>query len=326
MLMVFGCLHMTVTVEVPRLPHLGEVLGAVPGELLDGGAARRLQPGGRGAALALAVRRFGVPTQLVGAVGDDGFGEPVLDPLRLAGVDITRVRHLSGRATGVACVTAVAGSPPAVVVAPGANAGLRAHWVGDDELAACRSLLTHAEVPCGQSIPLAMRARHAGCRTLLQATPWCAATPPPRGVFDWVIYEPATLRQACADLRLATGVVDAADALARVADALDARTLLYRAEGGAIAADPAGACRRRSGLAQPVADPAAAFDVFSGVFAAALNQGMGESRAIDHALAAAALTSTSSPEGGPQAGQPTRCAIEDALLLHWRTDHRAMSH
>ena len=150
MIMVFGSIHMTVTVDAPRLPRPGEVLG---------GANRHVRSGGRGADLALAVRRFGVSTQLVGAVGDDDFADVALDRLRLAGVDIRRVRHLSGQATGLACVTAVAGSPSAEVVAPGANAALRAHWVSDDELAACRSVLTHGEVPIAQCLALASRAR-----------------------------------------------------------------------------------------------------------------------------------------------------------------------
>lgn len=311
MIMVFGSIHMTVTVDVPRLPRPGEVLS---------GANRHFRSGGRGADLALAVRRFGVPTQLVGAVGDDDFGDAALDRLRLAGVDIGRVRHLNGQATGLACVTASAGSAPTEVVAPGANAALRAHWISDDELAACRSLLTHGEVPIAQSLSLASRARHAGCRTLLQVSPWAHGAQPPRGIFDWIVIDMVSLRRACAELHIASEAVDAADALSRLASTLNARALLYRAQAGAIVADPQGACRRRAGFAPTAASAAAAFEVFTGVFAAGLNQGLGEASAIDHALAAAALANATASEPGAQGVPPSRSAIEDALLSRDRLD------
>jgi len=307
MIMVFGSIHMTLTVDVPRLPRAGEVLS---------GVHRHLRSGGRGADLALAVRRFGVPTQLVGAVGDDDFGDAALDRLRLAGVDIGRVRHLSGQATGLACITAVAGSPPTEVVSPGANAALRAHWISDEELGACRSLLTHGEVPIAQSLALATRARHAGCRTVLQVSPWAHGTQPPRGVFDWIVIDAPSLRRACAELHIAGEAVDAADALSRLAATLKTHALLYRAEAGAIVADPQGLCRRRAGHALSVANAAAAFEVFTGVFAAGLNQGLSEASAIDHAVAAAALATSPSPDSGRLATPPCRSAIEDALLSH----------
>ena len=314
MIMVFGSIHMTVTVDVPRLPRPGEVLN---------GANRHFRSGGRGAELAMAVRRFGVPTQLVGAVGDDDFGDAALDRLRMAGVDIGRVRHLSGQATGLACVTVSAGSPSTEVVAPGANAALRAHWVSDDELAACRSLLTHGEVPVAQSLALASRARHAGCRTVLQVSPWAHGGQPPRGIFDWIVIDVPSLRRACAELHIANEAVDAADALSRLASTLRARALLYRGEDGAIVADPQGSCRRRAGFAPPVAGTGAAFEVFTGVFAAALNQGLGEAAAVDHAIAAAGLVHAAAAEPGAPGIPPSRSAIEDALLRHDRPQRAA---
>ena len=69
-LLVFGSINLDVSIPVPRLPALGETL--------IGGAAE-LAPGGKGANQAHAARLFGAEVALVGAIGDDAFGEPALN-------------------------------------------------------------------------------------------------------------------------------------------------------------------------------------------------------------------------------------------------------
>lgn len=303
MIMVFGSIHITVSVVAARQP--------LPGERVDGGE-RQIRPGGRGTAVALAAQRFGVQTQMVGAVGDDAFADHALDRLRLAGTDLRRVRHLAGQATGLSCVTALAGALPATVTAPGANEAVRAHWIGDDELGACRSLLVDPALPAGPALALARRARQCGCRTLLLAAPWPRQVVPP-GLFDWVIIDAAGLRQVSNDALLPPPAppTDWSAPAQRLAALLDCRLALYLAEAGAWTVDAGGVRQRRNGWRAPIRDPATAFDTFAGVFAAALNQGLTEPRAADHAIAAAALLDT---RHGPPATPPDRSTIEDALL------------
>jgi ribokinase len=291
MLMVFGSINMDISVPVPRLPQ--------PGETLLGGAAA-YSPGGKGANQAHAAQRFGVPTVMVGAVGDDAFADTALDNLRLAGSDLRRVRHLAATATGLACINVTERGENAIVVAPGANAQVRAHWVSDDDLASCGSLLLQLEVPPEESVALARRARALGCRTLLNAAPWSPVALPP-GLFDWLIVNDGELRQACAQLQLLRENEGAADAACRLAAQLQCRVLLTLGAGGALIA---------GALRVEVADTTGAGDTCAGVFAAALSLGFTEARALEHAVAAAGLACT---RRGAQAAQPTRRAIEDAL-------------
>ena len=300
MLMVFGSINMDISVPVPHLPQ--------PGETLLGGAAA-YSPGGKGANQAHAAQRFGVPTVMVGAVGDDAFADTALDNLRLAGSDLRRVRHLAGTATGLACINVTPQGENAIVVAPGANAQVRARWVADDELATCRSLLLQLEVPVGESVALARRARAAGCRTLLNAAPWSPVALPP-GLFDWLIVNAGELRQACAQLHLLRENEGAAESACRLAAALQCRVLLTLGSGGALIADAQGVQLRRRALRVDVIDTTGAGDTCAGVFAAALGQGFTEARALEHAVAAAGLACT---RRGAQAAQPTRARIEDAL-------------
>lgn len=300
MLMVFGSINMDISVPVPQLPQ--------PGETLLGGAAA-YSPGGKGANQAHAAQRFGVPTMLVGAVGDDAFADTALDNLRLAGSDLRRVRHLAGTATGLACINVTPQGENAIVVAPGANAQVRARWVADDELACCRSLLLQLEVPAEESVALARRARAAGCRTLLNAAPWSPLALPP-GLFDWLIVNAGELRQACAQLQLLRENEGAAGSASRLAAALQCRVLLTLGSGGALVADAEGVRLRRRALRVDVLDTTGAGDTCAGVFAAALHQGFTESRALEHAVAAAGLACT---RRGAQGAQPTRSAVEEAL-------------
>jgi ribokinase len=84
---VVGSLNLDLIIEVPRHP--------VPGETILGGDALR-GPGGKGANQAVAVARLGVPTTMVGRVGDDEAGRTLTSALRAAGVGTTHVRVMPG--------------------------------------------------------------------------------------------------------------------------------------------------------------------------------------------------------------------------------------
>jgi ribokinase len=77
--------------------------------------------GGKGANQAVAAARLGAEVALVGAVGDDVFGEQLLAGLRTGGIDLTHVRTLADCASGTASIT-VAGGENQIIVVPAANA------------------------------------------------------------------------------------------------------------------------------------------------------------------------------------------------------------
>lgn len=62
-------------------------------------------PSGAPAIFADAVAKLGTSSGIVGAVGEDGFGDCVLSQLELDGVDISHVQHRKSLSTGVAFVS-----------------------------------------------------------------------------------------------------------------------------------------------------------------------------------------------------------------------------
>ena len=108
---VCGSLNMDVVVQSARRP--------APGETILGAEVSFL-PGGKGLNQAIACARLGVPTAMVGAVGNDAFANSLRGFLADNDVDSTSVTEVDGPATGVALIQ-VAEGDNSITVASGAN-------------------------------------------------------------------------------------------------------------------------------------------------------------------------------------------------------------
>ena len=75
-LIVFGSLNMDLVAQTARLP--------LKGETVEGTHFSQV-PGGKGANQAVASSRLGIPTYMAGRVGDDRFGEELLNALQESG-------------------------------------------------------------------------------------------------------------------------------------------------------------------------------------------------------------------------------------------------
>ena len=105
-----------VVVQSERRPATGETLL---------GATVSFLPGGKGLNQAIAAVRQGVPTAMVGAVGNDAFANSLRSFLADNDVDCSGVREVDGPATGVAIIQ-VAEGDNAITVASGANLAFHA--------------------------------------------------------------------------------------------------------------------------------------------------------------------------------------------------------
>jgi len=297
-LTVFGSINLDIAVRVERLPHAGET---------QLGSAARMSPGGKGANQAHAARRFGVPVELIGAVGDDAFAGPALAGLRASGVDVSGVRTLAGAPTGLACIAVTPEGENSIVVAPGANADVCANFVTDVQLTRTRLFLLQMEVPFAQSLLLAARARERGCWVMLNAAPMLDAQIPPHAV-DWLVLNRVELDQLCA-ARAVTGAAPTERAL-QLALLLGVDVALTLGSQGALIAGRDGRCLAQPALAVDVVDTTGAGDTFAGVFGAALVAGLPEPAALRAAVVAASLACR---HAGAQVAQPDRQQIDAAL-------------
>ncbi len=127
-------------------------------------------PGGKGLNQAVAAARLGVPTAMVGAVGNDAFANSLRGFLADNDVDSSGVREIDGPATGVALIQ-VARKDNAITVASGANLHFAREMVRQapqrDEV-----WVAQFETPIAVTESILKRARAAGARTILNLAPF----------------------------------------------------------------------------------------------------------------------------------------------------------
>lgn len=109
---VIGSLNMDLVVEVDSPPQVGET---------KFGKSVRFIPGGKGANQAVALAKLGAHTTMVGAVGNDAFGNQIMKAMDQVGVDMSCVKLLDDAPTGVASILLVEGDNSIIVIS-GANA------------------------------------------------------------------------------------------------------------------------------------------------------------------------------------------------------------
>ena len=293
MLLVFGSLNADLLFQVEALPRPGETV-LCPGY--------RLAAGGKGANQAAAAAKAGAAVRMVGHVGGDSFGRFLREVLAAAGVDGARIAT-SDQATGIAVIGVDRLAENQIIVASGANLDTDAGQVDDRELTPGVTVLCQNEIRPEATFALLERAKARGARTILNLAP---AGEVPARVLDAL------------NLLVVNEIEAAMAAGARADPAVLARDLALRhgltcvvtlGSRGALAIGPDGGYRIEALAVEPV-DTTGAGDAFTGVLAAALDQGISLPDALRRASVAAGLACT---RIGAQTSQPTVAAIEAAL-------------
>lgn len=108
---VIGSLNMDLVVNVDTMPK--------PGQTIIGSNFKEV-PGGKGANQAVAMARLNGNVSMIGKVGEDGFGQTLINSLKNDKVDTTYIQTAKG-ATGVALITVDKNAQNSIVVSSGAN-------------------------------------------------------------------------------------------------------------------------------------------------------------------------------------------------------------
>lgn len=108
---VIGSLNMDLVVNVDTMPK--------PGQTIIGSNFKEV-PGGKGANQAVAMARLNGNVSMIGKVGEDGFGQTLINSLKNDKVDTTYIQTSKG-ATGVALITVDKNAQNSIVVSSGAN-------------------------------------------------------------------------------------------------------------------------------------------------------------------------------------------------------------
>ena len=109
---VLGSINMDLVVTAPRHPSIGETIK---------GRDFRMIPGGKGANQAVAIARQNILSVFIGCVGEDAFGEQLLNLMNDEGINTAHVRCLDSIPTGIASIVVDDQSQNTIVIASGAN-------------------------------------------------------------------------------------------------------------------------------------------------------------------------------------------------------------
>lgn len=257
---VLGSLNQDLHLHVERHPRTGETVMASDLE-------RR--SGGKGGNQAVAAARAGVPTALVGAVGDDAAGREYVERLTAFGVETSGVRTVEGVSTGTAVVCNDADGDNLILVSPGAN-----HRVTTGDLAALDALqpgdvlLAQLELPLAVVAEGVRRAAARGARVVLNLAPYADLDAEVLALCDPVVVNEHEGAQLCA------------------AGLAPASLLVTLGAAGSHWRDVEVAGER----VDDVVDTTGAGDSYCGVLAAHLARGATPRAAVEAATAAAALT------------------------------------
>jgi ribokinase len=161
---VVGSINQDFVLSVERRPEPGETV--TEAQLSKGN-------GGKGANQAAAAALLGASVAFLGRVGDDGFGEPLIEALADKGVDTGLIEASPDSSTGIAFITLTPDGENAITVAPGANRSLSVEDVdgASDAIGDAQVIVAQMEVPFEVVLRAVEVAARRGTRALLNLAP-----------------------------------------------------------------------------------------------------------------------------------------------------------
>jgi len=247
--------------------------------------------GGKGANQAVAAARLGARTAMIGCVGDDAFGHQLRSGLEMDHVDVSAVRTVPGRSSGVALIVVDDSGRNGIVVVSGANGELAPEDIDRQArlIASARVVTLQLETPLATVERAARAAKEQGKIVVLNPAPAQALPPAVIRCADFLVpneIEAATLT----GLRVES-IESATEVARRLRIQGAANVLVTLGERGVVAVTDAGV-QHFPALRVQAVDSTGAGDTFIGGFSAALAAGRTVTDAIAFAQAAAAISVT----------------------------------
>lgn len=112
-ILVVGSMNMDLVTRAERMPAIGETIS---------GTGFNTIPGGKGANQAVASARMGANVAFIGCVGDDVYGNTLVEALSKENINVERIEKIKDTPTGIATIIVDEKGNNSIVVVPGANA------------------------------------------------------------------------------------------------------------------------------------------------------------------------------------------------------------
>ncbi|GFZ84715.1 ribokinase [Paenibacillus marchantiophytorum] len=292
-IVVIGSLNMDIVVETSRFPRVGETLT---------GEHVHFIPGGKGANQAVAAARLGGQTTMIGSIGDDMFGQSLLQYLNEDAIVTDYIKQVPDKPTGIASIM-LAESDNRIVVVPGANACCLPEHIQalESVIAEHDIVLVQLEIPLETASAACILAKKLGKIVILNPAP---AQKLPANMLQSVDYiTPNRL-----ELATLTGIETAGDeqlqsAMEALLDMGPSCVVTTLGEEGSAFLRKGETIVKIPAYRVPVVDTTGAGDAYNGGLAYALAAGSSLSEAVQFASKVSAMSVT---KLGAQAGMPTQ--------------------
>lgn len=300
-IVVVGSINMDLVSRTERIPRAGETIL---------GSDFQLHSGGKGANQAAAVARLGHSSILLGATGEDIFGEQLRRTLAGYGVQTEHITRVPG-ASGTASIVVDSHGENSIIVTPGANLAVTQTYLQEkmDVLRGAGMVLAQLEIPIETVAWLADCCDELGVPLMLDPAPACRLPEKVLAKLAWF-----TPNETEASF-YAEGAEGTDGVLSRLFAYGMGNVILKQSSKGALVASRGGKRCNAEAFKVDAVDSTAAGDAFNGAFAVALMRGMSVSESARFAAAAAAISVT-------RAGaQPSLASEEETqAFLSIRTD------
>ena len=310
-IVVIGSVNMDLVCRTPAIPK--------PGETVLGNDFLTI-PGGKGANQAVAAAKLagrGTEVHMIARVGEDDFGQRLLNGLVQHGVKTDFVTITEGVASGVAMILVDRKGENSIVVTPGANARLTPRDIdaASDVIRGASAVVLQLEIPLDTVRHAVAICRTHGVHVILDPAP----VPPrafPRALYGVDVFTPnQTEAEQLLGLERPKRVMRkrvedpkqiAADLLSRGPRAV----VLKLGPKGSLGASDGGGFELGRPYKVKVVDTTAAGDAFTAGLAVARSESLGLRESLRFANAAGALTCTSF---GAQPALPARAAVDQLI-------------
>jgi ribokinase len=294
---VMGSINQDFVLKVERRPQPGETVT---------NAKLSTHNGGKGANQAAAAALLGASVAFLGRVGDDEFGEPLVQALQEKGIDTSLVERASGNSTGAAFITVTPDGENAITVAPGANRSLTPEDVdaAADAIGDARVFVAQMEIPVQSVLRAVEVAAEQGTRALVNLAPTFEV---PQELLEKL--DPLVVNEHEAAFLLGREVEGVDGALSAAPELLSSgprSAVITIGEDGAVLADGESVDHLPAPEVE-VVDTTGAGDAFVGALATQLARGASLREAVAYAVRAGAAAVT---KEGAQGALPTPEVVE----------------
>ncbi|PTM59332.1 ribokinase [Desmospora activa] len=289
---IVGSLNMDLVVSADRMPKVGET---IPGTQIH------YIPGGKGANQAVGCARLGAEVSIIGALGNDPFGQQIFSSLADDGVNIEAIERMDDIPTGIASIIHTA-TDNCIIVVPGANDRCTTDLVSKHqrEISSASVLLLQLEVPLDTVRHALVIAKKSGVKTILNPAPAKELTEEILQLVDYLTPNETEFEQLCG--YSANTEEELEQAMREWENRYHHRLILTRGEKGCSYLVN-GRLRTIPTPEVEVVDTTGAGDAFNAALACGIGQGWRVEQSVRFAIKAASHSVT---KFGAQSGMPIR--------------------